>query len=43
MAKPKKQKQCTVEGTITNQNGQPIKGVLVRSTDQEFQNDNSYL
>jgi hypothetical protein len=31
----KNKKQYTVEGTITNQNDQPIKGVLVRATDQD--------
>lgn len=35
MAKHKNQKQYIVEGTITNQNDQPIKGVLVRATDQD--------
>jgi len=36
MAKHKNPKQYTVEGTITNQNNQPIKGLLVRATDQDL-------
>ncbi len=35
MAKNKRQKQYIVEGTITNQNNEPIKGLLVRATDQD--------
>jgi hypothetical protein len=35
MANQKKQQYYTVEGTITNQNGMPVKDVLVKATDQD--------
>ncbi|WP_340199995.1 neuraminidase-like domain-containing protein [Ascidiimonas sp. W6] len=35
MTTQNEQKQYTVEGTITNQNKQPVKGVMVRATDQD--------
>lgn len=34
MKTPKKQIQYTIEGTITNQDNEPIKGLLVRATSQ---------
>ncbi|GAA0193468.1 hypothetical protein GCM10009122_56400 [Fulvivirga kasyanovii] len=43
MAKFKKQKEYTVQGTITNQNNEPVKGVLVRATDQDPQTPENLL
>ena len=43
MATPKKQKQYTVEGIITNAKNQPIKGLLVRATDQDLRTPGNIL